>query len=171
MATSQRVDGVAASRGSLDDVWPRRVLMVCSSGGHLAQLLRLEPWYRHREVTWVTFDKPDSRSLLAGEDTVWAHHPTTRNVVNLARNLALAHRTIRRARPDLVVSSGAAVALPFFLLARRDGVRTTFVEVYDRFDTSTMTGRLCRPFTDRFCVQWDEQQALYRDTHVIGRLL
>lgn len=156
---------------TLSDVWPRRVMMVCSSGGHLAQLLRLEPWYRHRHVTWVTFDKPDSRSLLADEHAIWAHHPTTRHVPNLLRNFALARRTLREVRPDLVVSSGAAVALPFFALARSCGARTAYVEVYDRLDSSTLTGRLCRPFTDRFLVQWDEQRDLYRDTQVIGRLL
>lgn len=160
-----------ASASHLEDAWPSHVLMVCSTGGHLAQLLRLEPWYRHRRTTWVTFDKPDGRSLLTDHETVWAHHPTTRNARNLVRNLWLALRTLRRLRPDAVVSSGAAVALPFFVVAKLLGIRTVFVEVYDRLDSSTMTGRLCRPFTDRFCVQWDEQQALYPETHVIGRLL
>lgn len=161
----------ADAHDELCDPWPGHVLMVCSTGGHLAQLLRLEPWYRHRRTTWVTFDKPDGRSLLADAETVWAHHPTTRNLPNLLRNLLLAVGTLRRLRPDVVVSSGAAVAVPFFVLARLMGIRTVFVEVYDRLDTSTMTGRLVRPFTDRFLVQWDEQSDLYHGTRVIGRLL
>lgn len=147
------------------------VLLVGSAGGHLAQLLRLEPWWRHHDRTWVTFEKPDATSLLADETVIWAHHPTTRNVPNLLRNLALAVREIRRLRPDVVISTGAGVALPFFVMARLVGIPTVYVEVFDRIDSATLTGRLCRPFSTRFCVQWPEQQPLYRGSVVIGPLL
>ncbi len=43
-----------------------------------------------------------------------------------------------------------------------------YLEVYDRIDSATMTGRLCRPVTDLFLVQWPEQQQLYRDTVTAG---
>jgi len=150
---------------------PGHVLLVGSAGGHLAQLVRLEPWWRQHRRTWVTFDKPDARSILADEDVVWAHHPTTRNIPNLLRNLVLAVREVWRRRPDLVVSTGAGVAVPFFVVAWLLRIPTVYVEVFDRIDSPTMTGRLCRPFTTRFCVQWPEQQSLYRDTVVIGPLL
>jgi hypothetical protein len=148
-----------------------RALLVCSSGGHLAQLERLRPWWSELDRRWVTFDKPDATSLLADEDAVWAHHPTTRNVKNLARNLVLAVGLLRRWRPDVIVSSGAGVAVPFFVLGRLLRIPTVYVEVYDRIDSPTLTGRLCRPFTTLFCVQWPEQQQFYRGSVVIGPLL
>ncbi|MCB0964233.1 MAG: hypothetical protein KDA98_13200, partial [Acidimicrobiales bacterium] len=100
-----------------DDDRPH-VLLVGSAGGHLAQLVRLAPWWRALERSWVTFDKPDARSLLADEEVTWAHHPTTRNIPNLVRNARLAVGHLRRLRPDLVVSTGAAVAVPYFVVAR-----------------------------------------------------
>jgi UDP-N-acetylglucosamine:LPS N-acetylglucosamine transferase len=133
--------------------------------------VRLEPWWRGLTRTWVTFDKPDARSLLAEEAVVWAHHPTTRNVPNLVRNLFLAVRQLPRLRPDLVVSTGAAVAVPFFVVARLLGIPTVYVEVFDRIDSPTLTGRLVRPLATRFCVQWPEQQHLYPGSTVIGPLL
>ena len=75
------------------------VLLVCSSGGHLLQLLELRPAWEEFPRVWVTFDKSDSGSLLAGERVIHAHGPTNRNVPNLLRNLALARRVIRRERP------------------------------------------------------------------------
>lgn len=146
-------------------------MLVGSSGGHLAQLLALEPWWSTWRRTWVTFGTTDATTLLEHETTVWAHHPTTRNVKNLIRNLVLAVRVLRRRRPDLVVSTGAAVALPFFVVARILGIPTIFIEVYDRIDSATMTGRLCQPFTTLTCVQWEEQLALYPRARVIGCLL
>ena len=43
--------------------------------------------------------------------------------------------------------------------------------MFDRIDSATMTGRLCRPFADRMLVQWDEQASLYRDALVVGPVL
>lgn len=147
------------------------LLLVCSSGGHLTQLYNLRPWWERFDRTWVTFDKPDATSLLEGERTVWAFHPTTRNVWNLLRNARLAWRLVRRMRPDLIVSTGAAVAFPFFLVGKLFGARTVYVEVFDRIDSRTVTGRLCYPISDRFLLQWDEQKALYPKGEVVGPLL
>jgi beta-1,4-N-acetylglucosaminyltransferase len=146
-------------------------MLVCSSGGHLLQLHRLKPWWTRLERIWVTFDLPDSRSLLAGEHVRWAYHPTTRNPVNLVRNLLLAWRLLRRYRPDIVVSNGAGVAFPFFLVARSLRIKTVYVEVYDRIDVPTLTGRLCYPLANRFLLQWEAQKRFYPRGEVIGRLL
>lgn len=147
------------------------VMFVCSSGGHLAQLHGTRDWWSGRRRVWVTFDTVDAVSRLEGEDVVWAHHPTTRNARNALRNLALAWRTLRRVRPSVIVSNGAGVAVPFFVAARVLGIPTVYLEVYDRLDSPTLTGRLCRPLTDRFLVQWNEQQRLYPGSIVAGRVL
>ncbi|WP_342782409.1 PssD/Cps14F family polysaccharide biosynthesis glycosyltransferase [Vallicoccus soli] len=147
------------------------MLLVCSSGGHLAQLLSLGEWTRERPTRWVTFDTADARSLLEGEDVVWGHHPTTRNIPNLLRNTVLAARMMLRERPAAVVSTGAGIAVPFFVLGRALGVPTVFIEVVDRIETATLTGRLCRPFATRVLVQWEEQRALYPGATVVGPLL
>jgi UDP-N-acetylglucosamine:LPS N-acetylglucosamine transferase len=147
------------------------VMLVSSSGGHLAQLYNLKPWWSRFERLWVTFDTPDATSLLAEEHVIAAHHPTTRNIRNLVRNLVLAWRALRTHRPDVVVSTGAGVAVPFFYLARLQLIKTVYIEVFDRIDSRTMTGRLCYPVSDVFALQWPEQQAMYPKGVVIGPLL
>ena len=147
-----------------------KVLLVCSSGGHLSQLLLLRPWWSLHERAWVTFATNDARSSLAQEEVTWAFHPTTRNLPNALRNLRLAFGLVRRFRPDLVVSTGAGVAFPFFVAAKLRGVRTAYVEVFDRIDHPTLTGALCYPLTDLFAIQWPEQAATYPDGEVVGWL-
>ena len=148
-----------------------RALLVGSSGGHLAQLLAVAPLWPRERRHWVTFDTADAVSQLVAEDVTWAHHPTTRNIGNLARNTALARRVIRDQKPDVIVSTGAAVAYPFFVMARPLSIPTVYIEVYDRIDSPTLTGRLCRPLSTVFCVQWKEQQNLYKDSVLVGPLL
>lgn len=149
----------------------RRVMLVASTGGHLAQLTRMWPEWTDDDRVWVTFDKSDARSALRGERIVHAHHPTTRSLKNAARNLWLAVRVLRREQPDVVVSTGAGVALPFFVVARLTRTPTVYLEVVDRVDSRTLTGRLCRYLSTRFCVQWPEQALLYPGSEVIGRVM
>ena len=145
-----------------------RVLLVSSAGGHLSQLMELRRWWQHHRRLWVTFDLPDARSKLYDEELVQAHHPTTRNLPNLVRNFGLARQVLSDFQPDVVISTGAAVAFPFFVMARARGVPTVYLEVYDRIDSRTLTGRLCQPFATRFLTQWPEQQDLYPGSTLIG---
>ena len=150
---------------------PAAMALVCSSGGHLAQLLALKPFWVGRDRFWVTFDTEDAVSQLAGERTYWCFHPTNRNAVNLIRNFVLAARVLVRERPRMIVSTGAAVAVPFLYLGRMLGARTVFIEVVDRVDGPTLTGRLVRRIATRVLVQWPEQLKYYPDAELVGPLL
>ncbi len=167
--TADRLEVVLEPRPAR--VLPGTAMLVGSSGGHLAQLQTVAPLWDSERRSYVTFDTADAISLLAGEQVTWAHHPTTRNVRNLVRNSVLAVRELRRRRPDVVVSTGAAVAFPFFLAARAMGIPTVYVEVFDRIDTPTLTGRLCRPLSTLFCVQWPEQTEFYKGSELVGSLM
>lgn len=158
-------DGLSGTRAE-------RILLVGSSGGHLAQLLALESWWVQQPRAWVTFRTPDAEFGLRNEENVtWAYSPTTRNIPNLLRNTRLACSLMLRFRPTVVISTGAGSALPFFALGKLMSSTTVYIEVYDRVDSPTLTGRLCRPFTDLMLVQWRDQLGLYRDAHLLGRLL
>ena len=94
----------------------KEVLLVASNGGHLLQLLQLADLWPQERRHWVTFQKSDAVSLLDGERTTWAHHPTNRNIPNLIRNLGLALRMVRRHRVQAIVTTGAGVTVPFVIV-------------------------------------------------------
>lgn len=147
------------------------LLFVGSSGGHLAQMVSMSEWWKQHQRTWVTFDTPDAVSALEGENVIWAYHPTTRNPKNTLLNFALSVKTLWRERPDAIVSTGAGVAFPFFVTAWILRIPRVYIEVYDRIDSRTLTGRLCQPLASLFCVQWEEQLECYPNATVIGPLL
>ena len=148
-----------------------RIALVGSSGGHLAHLLALRPFWERHDRFWVTFDTEDAISLLAGERVYWCHHPTNRNIPNLVRNTIQASGILRRERPTMVLSSGAAPAIPYFWLARAIGATTVFIEVLDRLDAPTLTGRIVSPIARTILVQWPEQLAFYRRAELVGPIL
>lgn len=147
-----------------------KLCLVGSSGGHLTHLYMLKPFWNGKQRFWVTFDKEDSRSMLAGETVYHCHYPTNRNVKNLIKNTWLAWKVLRLERPDLIVSSGAAVAVPFFYLGKLMGAKLIYIEVFDRIDKPTLTGKLVYPITDRFIVQWEEQKQVYPKAMNLGSI-
>ena len=112
----------------------RPLMIVCSSGGHLLQMLELRAAWSAFERVWVTFDKSDARSLLRGERVVHAYGPTNRNIPNLLRNLRLAWRVLRDERPAAILTTGAGVAVPFAWLGRLLGIPTFYVESVTRIE-------------------------------------
>lgn len=123
------------------------------------------------ERVWVTFRLPEVEAALKDERAEWCYWPTTRNIPNALRNLRLAWQLVRRVRPDVVVSVGAGVSVPFFVVARILGVRTIYIECFDRITMPTVSGRICYLISDLFCVQWDEQLKYYPDAVNIGAIL
>jgi len=101
----------------------------------------------------------------------WCHHPTNRNVKNLIRNTVLAARVIGSERPTHLLSTGAAVAVPFFYVGRVAGARLIYIEVFDRVEKASLTGRLVKPVTQDFFVQWPEQMDIYPKASLLGPLL
>lgn len=147
------------------------VMMVTTQGGHLAQLIALESWWNRYDRIWVAPPTSDVEDKLAGERVVRSYYPTTRNLWNAIRNFVLAVKLLVRERPSVLVSAGAGVAVPFFVVAWVLRIPTVFIEVYDRIDSATMTGKLTGPFTTRRFVQWESQVACYPDAEVVGPLL
>ncbi|MFQ8664122.1 PssD/Cps14F family polysaccharide biosynthesis glycosyltransferase [Anaerostipes caccae] len=138
-----------------------KVCLVGSSGGHLTHLYMLKSFWENKERFWVTFDKQDARSMLKDEKVYPCYFPTNRNIINLIRNTFVAVRVLRKEKPDLLISSGAAVAVPFFYLAKIMRKKLIYIEVFDRIDKPTLTGRLVYPIVDKFIVQWEEMKTVY----------
>ena len=147
-----------------------KVCLVGSSGGHLTHLYMLKPVWEKRERFWVTFDKEDAKSILKDEKMYPCYYPTNRNIWNLIRNTFLAIKILHREKPDLIISSGAAVAVPFFWLGKLRGCKLVYIEVFDRIDKSTMTGKMVHPITDKFIVEWDEMKQVYSKADNFGSI-
>jgi UDP-N-acetylglucosamine--N-acetylmuramyl-(pentapeptide) pyrophosphoryl-undecaprenol N-acetylglucosamine transferase len=119
-------------------------LLVASGGGHLAQLSRLADRLPNpsEKRTWVTFDTPQSRSLLAGQDVRYIPYTGSRAYLKTIRNSWTAHSIMRDDRYRRVISTGAAPALSFLPVARLHGAEPIYIESAARSEGPSLTGRL-----------------------------
>lgn len=147
-----------------------KICLVGSSGGHLMHLYMLKPFWENNERFWVTFDKEDARSLLKGEKMYKAYYPSNRSIKALIINTWRALKILTKEKPNLIISSGAAPAIPFFWLGKLFGAKTIYIEVFDRIDAPTIAGKICRPVSDAFIVEWEEMTRVYKKSINLGSI-
>ena len=148
-----------------------KICFVGSSGGHLAHLYMLKPfWEKYRNRFWVTFYKEDVKNLLKNEKVYPCYYPTNRSIKALCINTGLALKVLFKEKPDLIISSGAAVAVPFFYIGKLLGAKLVYIEVFDRVRKATVTGKMVYPIADRFIVQWEEQKKIYPKALNLGSI-
>ncbi len=148
-----------------------KICLVCSSGGHLVELHRLKAAWEEYDRFWVSFSGCDTDIVLKDERVVTAYHPTNRNLWNLIRNAGVAWRVLRRRRPDIIISTGAGIAIPFFYLAKLFGIPTVYVESFTRIHSLSLTGRIVYPIAGRFLVQWPELAERWTKAEYGGQVL
>ena len=121
-------------------------LLVASAGGHSSELARIADWLADTrdcrpEPVWVTYSGSPQLDGV-GVKLVEAHHPTTKNLPNAMRNYRLARRVFAHYEISRVVSTGAAVAVPFMIRARQLGVPCHYIESATRVDGPSLSGRI-----------------------------
>lgn len=130
----------------------------------------LKSFWQDKDRFWVTFDKEDARSLLKDEEMYPCYYPSNRSIKALIINAYRAFKILGKERPDLIISCGAAVAVPFFYVGKLFGAKLIYIEVYDRIDSSSLTGKLVYPVADRFIVQWEELKKVYKKAVYLGSI-
>lgn len=119
-------------------------LMVATNGGHLAQLVELGERLDGIEADrlWITFDSPQSRSVLAGRRRLFIREIDERDVAGVLRGAACARRLLRDLSVSAVVSTGSAIALSFLPLAALHGIPAHYIESSARVAEPSLTGRV-----------------------------
>lgn len=138
-----------------------KLFLVCSNGGHFFEMMALDPLWSRFSRTWVTFRSPYTERTLDRETVVWAFQPTNRNLPNFVRNFVLAWKVLRREHPDVIVSAGAGVSVPFVYAGHLLGIPSVYIESLTRVRTLSLSGKLVYPVVKRFLVQWPDLAERY----------
>jgi len=119
-------------------------LLVAATGGHLKQLHLLHQ--RVEDVKgpyrWVTFDRPQSQSMLADEDVRFVPFIGSRDPRGTALGFRHARRLVDPREVSAVVSTGSAIAIPYLNVAHSRGIPAIYVESAARTQGPSLTGRM-----------------------------
>jgi UDP-N-acetylglucosamine--N-acetylmuramyl-(pentapeptide) pyrophosphoryl-undecaprenol N-acetylglucosamine transferase len=121
----------------------RKLLLAASTGGHLAQLFRMvDGTDVSPDSLWITFDSPQSRSLLAGRRTLYVPYVPPRDWRGVIETFRRTRRALEGETFDAAISTGAAMALGVLLAARLEGIPLTYIESVSRVRGPSLTGRI-----------------------------
>lgn len=130
-----------------------KIGIVCSPGGHLFQAFLLKEWWVEHDHFWVCPASPDANDLLEKEKLYVGYGPENRSITCFVKNLLFAMKVLFKEKPNVLFSTGAGIAPPFFIVARLFNIKTVYLEPYDFINTTSLTARLIGPFSDVILVQ------------------
>ncbi len=118
-------------------------MLVASSGGHFTQLAELWPRFEGdtSDCVWVTFDSPQTRSMLQGQQVEYVPYIRPRGLGSVIRNVPQAFRLIRKYKVDNVISTGSAIALAYLPYSAVRGIPTHYIESATRVEGPSVTGK------------------------------
>jgi hypothetical protein len=149
---------------------PKTLLLVSSSGGVLLDLLALRPWWSRHRTVWAAVRAADTASALHGEAVHWLCDVSLRHPLTPARGFLQAWRVIREERPQLIVSAGSGVAIPFFLVARLRGIPTFWISTLNVIAVPGISAQICARLSSRVLLQQASLLKAHPSGIVIGEL-
>ncbi len=130
------------------------VLAISSGGGHWVQLLRLRPAFANCRVVYATV-KEGYRSDLTENDEL--HLIKDANLSRKSALLASAwsvFQLIRKVRPQVVISTGAAPGYFAIFIAKLMGIRTIWLDSVANAEVLSVSGAKVGRWADLWLTQW-----------------
>jgi len=128
--------------------------LAASGGGHVRQILDLEPLWRDYPHFFVTEDTAMGRSIAAKSDTEFVPHFAIgqarlghpfKMLSAASASLWRSLKIVFRRRPDVVITTGAGSLLFIVLWARLRGAKIILIDSFARFDSPSAFARLAGP--------------------------
>jgi len=130
-----------------------KICFICSSGGHLIELLPLGEVMKKFDRFWITFESPISRQTLGGERIYTTKEPV-RNPVRFLKVFYDSLRVFLKERPDAIITTGAGVVIPFCFISWVFRKKIIYIESFCRTYDRSLSGRILYPISSLFLVQW-----------------
>jgi UDP-N-acetylglucosamine:LPS N-acetylglucosamine transferase len=147
------------------------ICLVASAGGHITQLLKLrDSWKSHKTVCVTTVNIVKEQLCEFGNVYTVGEcnreHPL-RTILVLIRCI----NVILHERPNVVVSTGAAVGCIVCFLGRLFGARVVWIDSITNIGRISLSGRMVRHIADLFLVQWPELAEQYSNVQYVGTVI
>lgn len=173
MVDQQEVAGHEVRRAAA--AAPLKICLAGSGGGHVRQLLDLQPIWSKADYFFITEDTALGHSLRGEHRTYFVPHfawgqakaGAVFHMLGLAvQSLVRSARVMFSERPDLVISTGAGAVIFAVLWGRLIGARVIVIESFARFDKPSLFGRMAAPFAHEMVIQSKTLAPHYPRAHV-----
>jgi UDP-N-acetylglucosamine:LPS N-acetylglucosamine transferase len=146
-----------------------KICLVCSVGGHFKQLLKLTEAWENCKYFYVLFYKPVIDSFLKKEKVYLVTSPE-RNPILFILNIIQSLFVFLKTWPDVVISTGAGVAIAICYIAKLFQKKVIYIEDWCIVEQPSVTGRVVYPIADLFIIQREHLKKFYPKATFGGEL-
>ena len=108
-----------------------KICLVCSHGGHLTETLQLLEAFEGHDFFFVTYRSSRDEALMEIARAYFIQNIGS-SIWRMLKAIPWALGILLKEKPDVILSLGAEVAIPFFYLGKLLRARTIFIESWTR---------------------------------------
>ena len=137
----------------------KKICLASASGGHFEQLNCLKPLLERYDGFVVT-----ERTQFSENADYFVTQTGFRDPGWIKDSIRLffeVRRIWKCERPDVVISTGTYIALPFMIMCKLYRKKFIYIETFARVTDTTKAGRMMYKFAVLFIYQWPELKKYY----------
>lgn len=143
----------------------KKVLFISSTGGHLRELMKLEPLFKDYDYSIITEKDSTTIDLQKKYKIYYVPYSTRSKIISyffkytfvILKSIIL----FIRIKPDVIVTTGTHTVVPICFLGKLFKRKIIYIETYANITKKTLTGIILYPISDLFIVQWRQMKNLY----------
>lgn len=152
----------------------KKIILICSAGGHLAQILELKEMFLNYDYLIVTEESPATLPLkdkfnikyLKGRSK--GKKRNIRFVFSLITNAFLSLKILIQHFPKTIITTGSHTAIPMCILGKISGAKIIWILSYARISSRAFSADIIYPIANKFIVQWPGVQKFYKNAVYLG---
>ncbi len=141
------------------------MLFISSTGGHLRELMKLEPLFKDYDYCIITEKDSTTIDLQKKYKIYYVPYSTRSKIISyFFKYIFVILKSIIlfiRIKPDAIVTTGTHTVVPICFFGKLFKKKIIYIETYANITKKTLTGIILYPISDLFIVQWREMKNLY----------
>jgi beta-1,4-N-acetylglucosaminyltransferase len=137
-----------------------KICVICSGGGHFTEAMELAPAFEKHPHFFVTFKVKGKKIKRTEKKTYYIFNPGKKIPMFLLTFLESLYIFIKE-KPEVVITTGAGLAIPFCYIAKFFGKKIIFLETMTAITKPSNTGKIIYPIADLFIIQWESLREFF----------
>lgn len=152
---------------------PIKICLACSLGGHLSEIMQLEPIYSQYNYFFLTEFSSITKELGKQEKIYFIeqiHRKEKKLLIHVLKSGWKTFGVLWKEKPDVIISTGAIAAIPACFIGKILRKKIIFIESFARTQKPSLSGKVVYPLADLFIVQWEPLLAFYPKAKMGGSI-
>ena len=152
----------------------KRVMFICSVGGHLTQMLQMKNIFNDYNYVLVTEKTDVTKDLKDKHNTEYLIYGSRKYLFKyifiFSFNILKSIYLFIKYRPTTIITTGTHTAVPMCYLGWLFRRKVIYIESFSKRTSPTMAGKLVYPIATTFIVQWESMLKVYPKAKFLGGL-